>query len=333
MYDVPAPLPMRPTKILGQFRAYLRTNGKAYRTEKSYVYWVRRLILFHDCTHPNQMAEDHLEAFLNAQVLMAKNSYSTQRIAAAAFKCFFTQFLDRCFRKLRYSRSDKTQRKQQALTQAEACELIKYLHPDIHLLIRLLLGTGLRIKEGAELRIEDIDFARREIFVRDGKGGKSRYLPLPQDCQLDLLNQRDLVLCQHTQDLALGYGRVYLPNSIARYSKQENQQFKHQYLFPLPRLSFEPNLKQLCRHHITDRYVLKRLKQAAAQTSILKNISCHTLRHTHASFLLSQGFNIREIQELLGHADIKTTQKYLHTLSLSIASIISPADNIKPSKS
>lgn len=326
MSDQRPVLPIPPVKLMHRFRAFLRTVGLAWRTEQSYVFWVKELIKFHSCTHPSKMDKQHCEAFLSAQVLIKNNHSSTQRQAAASFRCFFNRFLKQPLGKLDYAKSKKPSKLKQPFSRREVELLLSACQTDAYLPISFIIATGVRLQEFLDMRICDIDFDLREIWVRHGKGGKSRVLPLPLSIYQPLRLQYEKVLSQHNFDLENGQGFVYIPKWLARNSKSIEREFRYQYLFPANKLSEVYHDGRLYREAMPKRTLQSFISRAIKTSGITKSISCHNFRHTFASQLCAQGCNIREIQALMGHESIATTQRYLHRLDVDLSTIVSPID-------
>ena len=321
-------LPIPPVKLLHRFRAFLRSAGLSWRTEQSYVFWIKELIKFHNFTHPNKMQKKHCEVFLSAQVLVKNNHYSTQRQAASSFRCFFNKFLQQPLGKLTHAKSTKPSKLKQPLSVREIDLLLSACTTDAHLPISFFIATGVRLQELLDMRICDIDFDLREIWVRHGKGGKSRVLPLPLCLYRPLQLQYEKVLSQHNFDLENKQGYVTIPKWLARNRKTVEREFRYQYLFPAHGLKEIFNDGRLYREAMPRRTLQSSISRAIKRSGITKNISCHNFRHTFASHLCAQGCNIREIQTLLGHDSVATTQRYLHRLDVDLSTIVSPVDTL-----
>jgi integron integrase len=306
----------KPKKLLDLVRDALRVKHYAYRTEESYVQWIRRYILFHNKRHPKDMGEVEVEAFLTHLAVDSSVASSTQNQALSALL-----FLYRYVLKQPLSESIDAVRARQSkhlptvLTLDEVQRLLQQLEGTHQLLAKLLYGAGMRVKEGLRLRVKDLDFAQHQITVRDAKGHKDRVTVLPQSlCEL---LQAHLVRVKQTyyDDLALGYGAVYLPFALERKYPNANREWIWQYVFPAQTRSLDPRSGQVRRHHLDDGALQRSLKLATMHAQIDKKVSCHTLRHSFATHLLQNGYDIRTVQELLGHKDVKTTMIYTHVLN------------------
>jgi integron integrase len=319
--------PSEPKKLLDQVRDALRVKHYAYRTEESYLQWIRRYILFHNKRHPKDMAEPEIQAFLTHLAVEANVSASTQNQALSALL-----FLYRYVLKQPLSDSIDAVRARQSkhlptvLTPEEVQRVFIHLEGTCQLVAKLLYGAGLRVKEGLRLRVKDVDFAQGQLIIRDAKGNKDRLTVLPQSLKAPL--QAHLVQVKQIlqDDLALGYGAVYLPFALERKYPNANRDWKWQYVFPAKQRSIDPRSDEVRRHHLDDGFLQRSLKQAVRNAKIDKNVSCHTLRHSFATHLLQNGYDIRTVQELLGHKDVKTTMIYTHVLNKGGLGVRSPLD-------
>jgi integron integrase len=319
--------PTPPIKLLDQVRQALRVKHYAYRTEESYMQWIRRYILFHNKRHPKDMAEPEVQAFLTHLAVQGNVAASTQNQALSALL-----FLYRYVLKQPLSESIDAVRARQSkhlptvLTPEEVQRVLMHLEGTHQLLAKLLYGAGLRVKEGLRLRVKDIDFGQGQLIIRDAKGNKDRLTVLPQSLLAPL--QAHLVQVKQTfqDDLALGYGAVYLPFALERKYPNANREWKWQYVFPAKQRSIDPRSGEIRRHHWDDGVLQRSLKQAVSSAQIQKNVTCHTLRHSFATHLLQNGYDIRTVQELLGHKDVKTTMIYTHVLNKGGLGVRSPLD-------
>lgn len=319
--------PAKPQKLLDQVRDTLRTKHYAYRTEESYVQWIRRFILFHNKRHPKDMAEAEVEEFLTHLAVKGNVAASTQNQALSAllflYRYVLKQPLDETIEAVRARRS---QHIPTVLSVDEVRSLLQCLSGTQQLLAKLMYGSGLRVKECLRLRVKDIDFGQAQIIVRDTKGNRDRITMLPQ--QIKELLQAHLVHIRqlHQDDLAQGYGTVYLPYALARKYPNAERDWIWQYAFPAHKHSTDPRSGRKQRHHLNDGFLQRSLKKAAHQAQITKKVSCHTLRHSFATHLLQNGYDIRTVQELLGHKDVKTTMIYTHVLNQGTLGVLSPLD-------
>lgn len=319
--------PSEPKKLLDQVRDALRVKHYAYRTEESYLQWIRRYILFHHKRHPKDMAEPEIQAFLTHLAVEANVSASTQNQALSALL-----FLYRYVLKQPLSDSIDAVRARQSkhlptvLTPDEVQRLFIHLEGTCQLLAKLLYGAGLRVKEGLRLRVKDVDFAQGQLIIRDAKGNKDRLTVLPQSLIAPLQAHLVQVKQIFQDDLALGYGAVYLPFALERKYPSANREWKWQYVFPARQRSIDPRSDEVRRHHLDDGFLQRSLKQAVRSAKIDKNVTCHTLRHSFATHLLQNGYDIRTVQELLGHKDVKTTMIYTHVLNKGGLGVRSPLD-------
>lgn len=305
----------------------MRYRHYSIRTEKAYVAWVRRYILFHDKRHPNEMGSAEIEAFLTHLAVDQNVAASTQNQALSALLFLYRDVLrkDLDF-PIDSIRAKRPKRLPTVLTKEEVLRVIGGLSGTYLLMAKLLYGSGLRLMECVRLRVKDVDFAQRQIVVRDGKGMEDRVTMLPDSVVTPLQENLQRVKRLHEEDLAKGYGSVYLPFALERKYPNANREWIWQYVFPSNRLSKDPRTGIVRRHHIGESSLQKAVREAARVAGINKRVSCHTFRHSFATHLLESGYDIRTVQELLGHKDVKTTMIYTHVLNRGGLAVRSPLD-------
>jgi integron integrase len=326
MRDIRIPIDPTSTKFLDQLRLFIRSRNLAYNTEKAYVGWILRFIRFNDKKHPNLMGTYEVEGYLSHLSTHGRCCKSTQRMVLNALVFLYREFLKIPIGSLHYIYAKKARKLPIVFTKNEIKLILKELSCDYFLAAQLMYGSGLRVSEAAQLRIKDIHIDSKEIFVDQGKGNKDRITILPSSLIDTLKRQVKLVHAIHQQDLACGNGQVYLP--FSSLTKTNSKLFSWQYLFPSNSLFVDPNDGLLKRHHLSDKSIRRRIKAAIDNSQIHKIAGSHSLRHSFATHLLQDGYNIRQVQELLGHADITTTQIYLHVTADNLANVESPIDQL-----
>jgi|SRR5690625_735897 len=314
-------------KLLDQMRGKIRRKNYSIRTEKSYVDWARRYILFHGKRHPKDMNAREVEAFLTHLAVERNVSASTQNQARSALLFLYKEVLEVDLPWLDgVVPAKRPRRLPVVLTQHEARQFLAELSGTNWLVASLLYGSGLRLLEALRLRVKDVEFERREIVVREGKGNKDRVTVLPENVIPPLKAHMQRVKVLHDEDLAEGYGAVYLPNALSRKYPNAPGSWGWQYVFPSPSRSTDPRSGVVRRHHIEPSSVQKMMKTALSRAGIHKPATPHTLRHSFATHLLQSGYDIRTVQELLGHKDVSTTMIYTHVLNRGGRGVRSPLD-------
>jgi len=321
----------RPVRLLDRVRHALRVKHYSYRTEQAYVYWIRHFILYSDKRHPDTMGEKDVAAFLTHLAVDRKVSASTQNQALNALLFLYRQVLGRELQWLEgVQRAKKPTRLPVVLSRQEAGDVLGRLRGKYWLMASLLYGSGLRLTECVSLRIQDVDFDYSQITVRHGKGGKDRVVPLPQVLTGPLRQQIEEAKRVHASDLADGFGEVSLPYALARKYPSASRSLGWQYVFPAAHRARDPQSGLVKRHHIDDSVLQRAIRDAVRAAGIHKPASCHSLRHSFATHLLEAGYDIRTIQELLGHRDVKTTMVYTHVLGKGGGAVQSPMDRLGP---
>ena len=315
------------TRLLDQMRNVMRLKHMSLRTEEAYVSWVRRFILFHDKRHPAEMGADEIRAFLTHLAVQRNVAASTQNGALNGLLFLYRHVLRQPFPDLEgIERAKRPQRIPTVFTAEEVQAILGQLSGTPHLMAGLLYGAGLRLMECVRLRVKDVDFAYQQITVRNGKGAQDRVTMLPQSLQQPLQRHLAKVKLLHEDDLQDGYGDVYLPYAFERKAPGAGKSWLWQYVFPASKRSIDPRSGVERRHHISETLLQRAIKNAIRQADIRKRGSCHTLRHSFATHLLENGYDIRTVQELLGHKDVSTTMVYTHVLQRGGKGVRSPLD-------
>ncbi|WP_409745963.1 integron integrase [Rehaibacterium terrae] len=320
----------RPPRLLDEVRGRMRRLGLAKRTEEAYVGWIRRFILANGKRHPREMGAREVEAFLTRLATRDKVAASTQNQALAALLFLYREVLGEQLPWMEnIRRAKRPERLPVVLTRAEVAALLGELSGRAWLMAALLYGSGLRLMECVRLRIKDVDCERRELIVRDGKGGKDRRTMLPAALVEPLRAQMAEARRVHAADLAAGFGAVWLPDALARKYPNAPREPGWQYVFPARERSRDPRDGQIRRHHVDEQALQRAMKAAVRRAGLAKPASCHTLRHSFATHLIEDGYDIRTVQELLGHADVATTQIYTHVLNRGAGAVRSPLDGAR----
>lgn len=318
---------MKKPKLLDQIRNVIRYKHYSMRTEESYVHWVKRFIFFHNKRHPQEMGREEVSQFLTHLAVKQKVASSTQNQAFSAILFLYKHVLQKELGLLEnVTRAKKPQKLPVVFTTDEIRSILLHLEGTKRLIANLLYGAGLRLNECLQLRVKDIDFGYKQITVRDGKGHKDRITVLPVHIIERLKRNLEKQKFLHESDLKNGFGTVYLPYALERKYKNANRQWGWQYAFPATKISVDPRSKIRRRHHLHESVMQRAIKQAIRQAGIHKPGSCHSLRHSFATHLLESGYDIRTVQELLGHKDVKTTMIYTHVLNRGGKGVQSPAD-------
>jgi integron integrase len=314
-------------KLLDQVRDKLRVKHYAIRTEQSYVDWIKRYIWFHGKRHPKDMGAQEVEAFLSHLAVAGKVSASTQNQAKSAILFLYREVLEIQLPWLDNVTQAKAPKKLPVvLTVAEVQSVLSRLSGSHLLIASLLYGGGMRLMEAVRLRVKDVEFARHEIIVREGKGFKDRVTMLPEVVVAALQAHLVKVKALHDEDLAQGYGEVYLPFALDKKYPNAGREWGWQYVFPSKNLSVDPRSGKTRRHHLDEKGVQRAVKQAVRDAGLVKPATPHTLRHSFATHLLQAGYDIRTVQELLGHSDVSTTMIYTHVLNKGGRGVVSPLD-------
>jgi integron integrase len=314
-------------KLLDQLQDTLRTMHYSYRTEQTYLDWVRRFILFHKKRHPKDMGAPEIQAFLSHLATERKVAASTQNQALSAILFLYRHVLHQEIEPILLSTAKRPERLPTVLTRDEILRIIDKLGETHKLMAQLLYGSGLRLMECVRLRVKDMDFDFKTITVRDGKGEKDRVTPLPDSVIPDLKRQIERIRIRHEEDLAAGFGAVYLPYALETKYPRAAKELIWQYLFPARNRSLDPRSGEERRHHLDPSALQRAVKTAARDTGIKKRVTCHTFRHSFATHLLQSGYDIRTVQELLGHKDVRTTMIYTHVLQRGGLAVRSPLDS------
>ncbi len=313
--------------LLDQVTKTLRVRGLAIRTEQTYLHWIMRFFGFLGNQDPVSQGPDRIGAFLEDLALVRKVSASTQNLALNALVFLYREVLQREDLDLgSFARAKRPRRLPTVLTHGEVTALLAAMSGTHGLMAALMYGTGMRLMECVRLRVQDVDFGYAQISVRDGKGGKDRVVPLPTRVTEALRGHLERVRELHAGDLREGSGEVYLPDALARKYPNAARDWRWQYVFPSGRLSTDPRSGALRRHHLHENALQKAVNQAARTAGIMKRVGTHTLRHSFATHLLMAGYDIRTVQELLGHADVSTTMIYTHVLNRGGKGVLSPLD-------
>jgi integron integrase len=315
------------SKLLDQMRDIMRLKHLSYRTEQAYISWTKRFIVFHGKRHPKDMGAAEIRAFLTHLAVHEHVAASTQNGALNALLFLYRHVLRQPFPDLgAIERAKRPRRVPTVFTQEEVQQLLPHLTGVSHLMASLLYGAGLRLQECVRLRVQDVDFAYRQITVRDGKGAQDRVTMLPQSLVAPLQRHLSKVKLVHEEDLLAGYGEVYLPYAFARKDPSAGTSWGWQYVFPAAQRSVDPRSGIIRRHHVSETVLQKAVRGALRRSGIQKRGSCHTLRHSFATHLLEHGYDIRTVQELLGHKDVSTTMVYTHVLQRGGKGVRSPLD-------
>jgi integron integrase len=313
--------------LLDDVRNEIRVRHYSIRTEKSYLNWIKRYIFFHQKKHPVKVGTKGISLFINHLANQDRVASSTQNQALCALVFLYREVLKINTEKLDDIIWSKTPKKlPTVLSKYEVSNLLKNMDGIYWLIANLLYGSGLRVMECLRLRIQDIDFGNNLILVRNGKGAKDRRTLLPKLIISRLETQISVVKQIHEDDLKQGYGRIYLPYALSKKYPNAYKEFKWQYLFPSRNISQDPKTNILRRHHLSHDAIQRKIKIASQKAHIHKKTSCHTLRHSFATHILENGYDIRTVQELLGHQDVSTTMIYTHVLNKGGMYIRSPAD-------
>jgi len=316
-----------PRLLLDAVRDVIRLKHYSIRTEEAYINIVRRFILFHHKRHPREMGTDEIRQYLSHMATNGNVAASTQNVALAALLFLYREVLAIELPLIEgVERAKRPQRIPVVLTIEEVERFLAEMSGTHHLMASLLYGAGLRLMEAVRLRIKDVDVDYQQIIVRDGKGEKDRRTILPAPLVEPLRRHLAKVRLQHEEDVRLGCGGVYLPYALERKYPQAAIDWVWQYVFPAAKLSIDPRTAAKRRHHASEDGLQKAVKAAIKASRIEKRASCHTLRHSFAIHLLESGYDIRTIQELLGHADISTTMIYTHVLNKGGRAVKSPLE-------
>jgi integron integrase len=320
-------------KLLDQVRHQCRLRHYSIRTENAYVAWVERFVRFHGIRHPDTMREAEIEAFLTHLAVEGHVSASTQNQAFSALLFLYIQVLRIELGRLDALRAKGPERLPMVLSVSEVRQLLAAIDAlsssePYGLMARLLYGSGLRLLECCRLRMKDIDLDRGQLTVREGKGDKDRFVMLPREVEPGMIRQMDWRSALHAKDIARGEGRVYMPSALERKFPNADCELAWQYVFPSTRISQDPRSDRRGRHHIHESAVQRVVTAAVRKLGWSKRATCHTLRHSFATHLLEMGQDIRTVQELLGHNDVRTTMVYTHVMEKAATRVRSPLDAV-----
>jgi len=318
---------MTKPKLLDRVREQIRLRHYSIRTEKTYIYWIKQYIYYHQKRHPAEMGSDEINKFLSHLASEKHVAASTQNQALNSILFLYRNVLDM---KIeigdKFVRAKRTKHIPVVFTKEEAKNVLSNLQGNYWLVANLLYGSGLRLLECLRLRVKDIDFNYNQIVVRDGKGEKDRITILPDSIKEYLKNHFREIKLVHEKDIKKGFGEVVLPYSLQKKYPNAGKEFIWQWIFPASTRYFDKEKKTERRHHLHESAVQREVKKAIKQSNILKKASCHTFRHSFATHLLENGYDIRTVQELLGHKDIRTTMIYTHVLNRNKLGVKSPLD-------
>jgi len=328
MDDIRHAIPEKPVKFLDQLRLSIRQAGLSYRTEQTYIYSIKRYIYFHGKRHPKELSEAAIEQFLSHLAVNMSCSAGTQRIALNALVYLYKRFMGLDIALLEFQPANVHRRLPVVYSRDEITAIINQLKGTPKLMIELLYGSGLRSAELLSLRIKDVDFGSSNIIVRSGKGDKDRSTMLPQRLIPNLKLQITKVQQLHAEDISDGYGEVYLPDALSRKYPSAAKDTAWQYLFPASKIGRDPRSGELRRHHLHPTALTKHIRRAVRAAGINKPARAHSFRHSFATHLLESGYDLRTIQELLGHSDISTTEIYTHVVNRGGKGVLSPVDRL-----
>jgi integron integrase len=324
-------MPMDPSqpKLLDVVRAVIRSKHYSRRTEETYIDWITRYVRFHKMQHPRELGSADITAFLTHLAVDLDVAAATQNQARSALLFLYREVLGLAIDTPQNVVAAKMPRRlPTVLTREEVRAVLGLMSGDHRLMAQLLYGSGLRLMECLRLRVKDLDFAQHQLTVRDGKGMHDRVTMLPDALTAPLQLHLQLVRRMFDEDVEHGYGTVYLPFALERKYQNANREWGWQYVFPADRLSTDPRGGQVRRHHRDERGLQSAVRAAVQAAKIAKPASCHTFRHSFATHLLENGYDIRTVQELLGHADVKTTMIYTHVLNRGGRGVRSPLDDV-----
>ncbi len=305
----------------------MRLRHFSSRTVDTYLSWVLRYIKFHRKRHPRELGRDHVEEYLTSLAIQSNVSASTQNQALAAIAFLYREVLNIPLEETeRLTRAKRPVRLPVVLTRDEMRHLIAEMEGPAQLVAILLYGSGMRIMECLERRVKDIDFGNAQILVRGGKGDKDRVTMLPTAAESRLREQLDQVRVIHAQDMRRGGGRVDIPGALVRKYPKASTEFRWQYVFPATRTYIDIGTRELGRHHLHPTVIQRAVADAVRSAGLMKRATCHTFRHSFATHLLEDGYDLRTIQELLGHSDVRTTMIYTHVLNKGGRGVRSPMD-------
>ena len=333
MSTIPGPWPDAQNKsakprLLDRVRDAVRARHYSIRTEEAYTGWIRRFILFHGKRHPQEMGEGEINAFLTHLAVSQRVSASTQTQALSALLFLYRRVLEKPVTPLEnVVRAQRSRHLPAVLTRAEVRSVLGRMTGTQKVVATLLYGTGMRLLECLRLRVKDVEFGLNRITVRETKSNRDRRVPLPEVVRPALASSLSRVKAMHERDLADGFGAVFLPDALERKYPGAAREWGWQWMFPAEHRSRDPRSQVERRHHLHESVIQRAVRQAVRDLEIKKPVNCHTFRHSFATHLLEEGYDIRTIQELLGHSDVKTTMIYTHVLNRTGGrGVRSPAD-------
>jgi integron integrase len=319
-------------RLLDQVRHVIRKKHYSIRTEQAYSDWIKRFILFHGKKHPKDMGEAEISQYISYLAVKKNVAASTQNQALNAIVFLYKQVLKRDLGDFgSMERAKRPKRLPTVLTKDEANLVLTVMSGTNALMAKLLYGCGLRLMECLRLRVKDVEFERNQVTVRDGKGHKDRITMLPKQLKIQLIEHLEKVKIIHEKDLKRGFGEVYLPYALSKKYPNAAKEWYWQYIFPSKRISKDPRSEKYRRHHASESSLQRAVRNAAKSIGISKQVSPHAFRHSFATHLIEAGYDIRTVQELLGHKDVSTTMIYTHVLNKGGMGVKSPLDMISRS--